>query len=371
MNRPLRLLVRWRALPDLKSHFDLIAWLAERLPAQVLILTSRPIPWIEGDESIRVQRTSERSLLHPALIRMVGWRKPGRSFEPDLVLALDEAYCYPTYQLVRWAAKRNLSSIYLSCQNLDRPLPPPFNLMENQVLKNVTGGSFLNLDACERARKRGFGGVSRVIPLPVNLLDSPHSDAPHLSDSCPPGAPLKVGYAGRLVPEKGVDTLIEAAALTGDQIVVAGDGPERPRLERLARSKGVESEWLGPVSSEEMARIYSKMDVLVLPSVETPRWKEQFGRVLVEAMAAGIPVIGSNTGEIPKVIGDAGHLFKPGDPRSLANELRTLRLSPGRRESLARQGKERIREFFSLEKVGSQWIDLIRAVLAKESRTHE
>ena len=295
----------------------------------------------------------------------MGGRGSPKLSTPDFVLAFDEAYCLSTNQLSQWARSRKKPSLYLSCQNINRPIPFPFQLVETKVLRTVSGGWFLNQEARDRAQNRGFHGSGRIIPLPVNP-----EDYPLLEEGVPlPIHPetFKVGYAGRLVPEKGLTTLIEACSQTGDRLLVVGEGPERDRLQRKAERSGVEVDWLGSVPSEEMPAVYSGMSVLVLPSLETPRWKEQFGRVLVEAMASGVPVIGSRTGEIPKVIGEAGLLFEPGSVRSLTDQIQKLKEKHGLWETLRNRGLERVRQGFTLDRVGEQVLRLLEEISSPES----
>jgi glycosyltransferase involved in cell wall biosynthesis len=90
-------------------------------------------------------------------------------------------------------------------------------------------------------------------------------------------------------------------------------------------------------------------DALVLPSLTTPRWKEQFGRVLPEAMACGVPVIGSTSGNIPAMIGDAGIVVPEGDAGAVAAALRSLEESPERHARLAAAGRRRVVERLSVD----------------------
>src|SRR5436305_9013059 len=94
-----------------------------------------------------------------------------------------------------------------------------------------------------------------------------------------------------------------------------------------------------------------KMDVFVLPSLTRPNWKEQFGRVLVEAMACETPVIGSRSGEIPRVIGDAGLLFQEGNVQELAARVRRLLDDPTLYAQLAAQGRQRVLERYTQERI--------------------
>ena len=166
-----------------------------------------------------------------------------------------------------------------------------------------------------------------------------------------------MGYAGRLVPEKGVDLLLRACAglgaFGGWELRILGDGPERPRLEALAAELGIQAQvaFLGRVPSTAAPAYYRQLDVLALPSLTQPNWAEQFGRVLIEAMACGVAVVGSSSGEIPWVIGDAGEICPEGDAGALRETLAGLLADPARRADLAARGRARVLERFTQAQV--------------------
>ncbi len=103
---------------------------------------------------------------------------------------------------------------------------------------------------------------------------------------------------------------------------------------------------LDGLAHDQMAAGYAQLDVLVLPSRTTPTWKEQFGRVIVEALWCGVPVVGSDSGEIPWLIGltGGGLVFPEGDSEALAGRLSELREAPALRERLALAGPRGGRE---------------------------
>ena len=166
---------------------------------------------------------------------------------------------------------------------------------------------------------------------------------------------------GRLVWEKGHQDLLRAVAAIGKGIAgpavpgpaysIVGDGPERSRLEAHARELGLAgSVEFRSVSYDDMPRIYAEASCLVLPSLPdaacslgpfgAPRcfWEEQFGMVLAEAMAAGLPIVASSSGAIPEVTGGAGVLVPPGDWLGLAGALtETVLLHPPGLESSTTQ----------------------------------
>jgi len=138
-----------------------------------------------------------------------------------------------------------------------------------------------------------------------------------LRHSCniPPQAKL-AGFVGRFTEEKGVFDLIEFLSLASDwHLLLVGAGEAKEELQKLARDKGVQDRVyiLPPQNQGDLATIYRSLDVLVLPSRTGWFWKEQYGRVLVEAMACGVPVVGSNSGAIPHVIGNDQYVFEEGN----------------------------------------------------------
>jgi len=102
--------------------------------------------------------------------------------------------------------------------------------------------------------------------------------------------------------------------------------------------------------------------VLALPSRTRPNIKEQFGRVLVEAMSCETCVVGSDSGEIPNVIGDAGLIFREGDERELAHRLHQLMDAPAVRESLRHRGRQRVLDHFTYAKIATDTVDFYRRI---------
>lgn len=109
--------------------------------------------------------------------------------------------------------------------------------------------------------------------------------------------------------------------------------------------------------------MYRQFDALVLPSLTRPNWKEQFGRVLVEAMATGLAVIGSDSGAIPGVLGDAGLIVPEGDAEAITGALQRLYDEAGLRQALADKGRERVLQHFTHASVAQATVDVYRSLL--------
>jgi glycosyltransferase involved in cell wall biosynthesis len=121
-------------------------------------------------------------------------------------------------------------------------------------------------------------------------------------------------------------------------------------------------DWSPLAPSLEMPGIIAGFDCLVLPSRTRPNWKEQFGRVLIEAMACGVPVVGSTSGELPNVIGEAGGLFAEGDAAALAAKLHGLWQDPARRARWAAAGRERVLARYTQRRVAEATLALYRSL---------
>jgi glycosyltransferase involved in cell wall biosynthesis len=115
--------------------------------------------------------------------------------------------------------------------------------------------------------------------------------------------------------------------------------------------------------STQTVDYYRSLDVLVLPSRSRSNWKEQFGRVLVDAMACGVPVVGSTCGEIPNVIGDAGLIFPEGDAALLRDHLRALQNDPSLRRDLAQRGRQRVLDRFTQGQIARQTYEVYQNVM--------
>jgi glycosyltransferase involved in cell wall biosynthesis len=296
---------------------------------------------------------------------------------PDLVHVDEEPYNVATWQALRWAARHGRPALFFTWQNLLRRYPPPFDWIERYSYRHSAHAIAGNQEAQQVLLAKGYPGPMTVIPqfgIDPQLFDRA-VQSPLVSPS--PQHGLTVGYAGGLVPEKGIDTLLHALAIcqraAGDadgpscRLLVAGGGPQQADLEQLAAQLdlGQRVIFLGRVGSTSMPAFFASIDVLVLPSRTTPTWKEQFGRVLVEAMACQAPVIGSDSGEIPHVIGDAGLIFAEGDAHDLASQLSLLFADPALRAELGRRGRARALAHFTQDRIAAATYQVYQQMLER------
>jgi glycosyltransferase involved in cell wall biosynthesis len=230
-------------------------------------------------------------------------------------------------------------------ENLQRPYPLSARAFRRV---NLAQGAFV------AARSPTAAALVRSIDADVPTPLIPHHVPAWETVATAPRERFVIGYAGRLVPEKGLDVVIDAAAgLEGVALRFVGNGPLRDELRERAAARTVSLEIDTTVAHDMMAAAYASFDVLVLPSRTTDTWAEQFGRVLVEAMWCGVPVVGSDSGEIPWVIESTGGgaIFPEGDVHVLRETLCRLRDAPQLRRELAARGREQAQARFSVEAV--------------------
>jgi glycosyltransferase involved in cell wall biosynthesis len=285
--------------------------------------------------------------------------------KPDIVHIDEEPYNLATYQATRLAQSVGARPLFFAWQNLQRRYPPPFSWWEQYVYRRATYAIAGNQDAAHVLRAKGYEGPLRVIPqfgVDPSL---------YVTAQPPSQGPFFVGYVGRLVPEKGVADLIRAASLLGGdwRIRLLADGPDHERLFALATSLGVGDRvaFEGWVPSSQVPAQLARLHVLVLPSRTQPNWQEQFGRVLVEAMVSGVPVVGSGSGEIPNVIGDAGLVYPEGDVQALGSHLNNLMRDPALWSDLSKRGQERALARFTQAQVAAQTVAVYQDLMGSST----
>ncbi len=291
--------------------------------------------------------------LFPGLGRLL------RRFRPDIVHIDEEPYNAATWHACRLARAAGARCIFFAWQNLARRYPPPFGWIERYVYARADGIAG-TAAAAQVLRGKGFRRQLAEIPQ-FGIDPAVFAPAPRPSGT----GRLRVGYAGRLVPEKGVEVLIQATQRAGDslELLIAGQGPAGPALRRLAGA-APNIRFLGALASHDMPGFYRGLDVFVQPTVGRHGWTEQFGRAAVEAMACGVPTVVSDAGELPAVVGSAARVVPAGRPDELADALRELGRDSGLRGSLGAAGRAHVLERYAHDRIARATADFYRAVLA-------
>jgi L-malate glycosyltransferase len=294
----------------------------------------------------------------------------------DAIYVNHEPYGIATAQLC-WANLRysRVPFGFYSCQNIRKSYPPPFSWLERMVYRSSRFAFPITEAVAEVLRSKGYAGDLTVCPLPLD----PQLYFPYPKEEIPPtlqrtGKELLIGYVGRIVEAKGLRTLVKALEQLpwgGWKLAVVGTGPFDQELTELIQSKGLTDHVLrlGFVPHEETPRYLAAFDLLVLPSETQPNWKEQFGRVLVEALACGTPVIGSDSGEIPNLVlpSGGGIVFPERNAEAFADALKKMIGDQSLRQSCAEKGRLWALKNVSLSAVATKMAETIARAL-KEPR---
>jgi glycosyltransferase involved in cell wall biosynthesis len=299
-----------------------------------------------------------------------------RQMRPDILHMDEEPYNLATWHALRAGEAVGARCLFFSWQNLSRRYPWPFSHFERANYGRAAHAIAGNRTGAAVLRAKGYTGPLTVIPQfgvdPDTFCPSQNPRRANAGterrEASETERDLVIGYAGRLVPEKGVDVLLRACTTLPFQswsLRIMGDGPERSHLTALADRLTIADRvtFLGRLPSVQAPDFYRKLDMLVLPSLSRSNWVEQFGRVLVEAMACGIPVIGSASGEIPTVIGDAGLVFPEGEASALAGTIISLAENPTYRAALAERGRARALAHFTHEQIAAETVCVYRQML--------
>ena len=293
-----------------------------------------------------------------------GLRRIMDETQPEVVHIDEEPYNTATVHAMFLAVRRAAPALFFAYQNIRRAYPPPFREFENYNYRHAAAAIAGNREAGEVLKQKGYTGPLYVIPQFGFDTDIYRQSEPRGERA--PGSPFVLGYIGRLKEEKGLLTMVEALPQLPEycRAVFIGNGPLKSELEARAALLGVgDRVTIRPgVPSSQVPLELSRMDVSVLPSLTRPNWKEQFGRTLAEAMSCETPVIGSDSGEIPHVIGDAGLVFKEGDAQALAGAVLRLLGDAALYAELARRGRQRVLDHYTQEQIARQTYDVYRRI---------
>jgi phosphatidyl-myo-inositol dimannoside synthase len=289
----------------------------------------------------------------------------------DGIHVWEEPYIFAGYQIAQMAARATTPFCFRTAQSLNKYYPPPFNYFEQASLRAaklwIAGGKTVFDNLVTRGYPKARG---RIITLAVDTsLFLPTND--NVRDAVRSSLDLKhlvIGFVGRLTVAKGLRVLMQVlegldAALPWC-LLLLGDGPMKAEIQGWAKRHGLENRVrIHLARHDEVPKFMAAMDILVAPSQTMPNWKEQFGRMLIEAFACGVPVIASDSGEIPNVAADAAVIVGEKDVLGWRRAITTLLKEDELRKKLRLAGMERATHFSATE-VARDFRDFYRELVS-------
>ncbi len=259
-------------------------------------------------------------------------------FRPDILQIEADPWTPAAATATVRATRLGIKTTLFSWESVVRPEPILERWRRRRTLGRVhglIGGNKLAASLLARSRP----------DLPVTVIPQ-LGLTPPLETRRPDQQDLSLGFVGRLVPEKGLDTLFKACVkLLGRwRLTVVGSGPSQETLEQLAERLGIASRitWRGAMAPDKFRDLWPELDCLVVPSRTTPQWVETFHPALVEAMGHGVTVIASDSGALPEMVDTAGLVVPEDDAPALTAALQHLADAPRERARLGREARMRV-----------------------------
>ena len=298
-------------------------------------------------------------------------------FQPDIVQVFEEFSGLLAFQsfLLRALLARNSKSMVYSAENIVGNVRSALKAPMKYVMKRANLAFVCSHGVKKVLRQEGAPAPIEVFPLGVDTEKFYKFSVDHFKQQLKLDGKFVIGYVGRLYQFKGVFLLIELMRKLPEyaHLLVIGSGPEEHALRQRAESYNLDYRihFYGAVSYKELPDYINCMDVGIVPSLTTKRWKEQFGRTLIELMSCEVPVIASTSGSIPEVMGDAGHLVDEANVQQLYSSVHALMASPEKSFLLGRKGRERVRSLYSIEVMGERFLTMYHSLMLRQGNTEQ
>jgi glycosyltransferase involved in cell wall biosynthesis len=329
-----------------------------------------PEKWVENTQVLHFSRIDKPNLSFiPSKVTFPGYgsrfffyniAKHFYEFKPDIIHLEEEPWSLCAIQTIML---RNLlcpKSKLIFRTSLSIPTKQKFNFLASSIEKitfresdfafilSEKAGQILTQKGYKKGMKVSPNGVDSAVFIKMNVSDLKQKLGIGEKD-------FVIGYVGRIMRMKGLDTLLKSLSMIDPmpKILLVGSGDYKDELLSLASGLNIADRLIlvGAVPALDVPKYINCMDTLVLPSITTPGWVEFFGRVLVEAMMCRVPVIGSNSGEIPNVVSDAGLIFQEGDEFDLKEKLLSIIGDTDLRNELIKRGSGRASSLYTWESI--------------------
>jgi len=280
----------------------------------------------------------------------------------DAIHAWEEPYIFAGFQIARLAKQSRSRFCFWTSQNVNKHYPPPFNYFERACLAIAHRWIACGTSVFDNLVARGYPrDQGRTITLSVDTTTfrpRPEEEREAVRRELGLTAPV-IGFVGRLVPAKGIRILMQALEkLETDvawSLLLLGSGEMKQEIEHWAAGLGFQDRVrIHLAKHDEVPRYLAAMDLMVAPSQTMRNWKEQFGRMLIEAFACEVPVIASDSGEIPFVVGNGGFIEPEKDIEKWHRTIYRLLRDPDLRKQTGLSGYARVGQF-SVAQVAGQF----------------
>jgi len=282
-----------------------------------------------------------------------------RRLEPDIIELWEEPFSAVSWHSTFWAKKivPKAKVIFFSAQNILKKRPFPFSAFEKYTYRNAQFAFLMNKEVGEVLRSKGYEKEFIILPLGVDTDIFCKKEVVSLKNRL--GIEdFVVGFVSKVTRQKGILDLLEAVSRINKkiQLLIIGNGDLREEVEARVKllGHGRRNIILDAVPHSQVPDYLNCMDLLVLPSVTLPHLREQFGRILIEGMACEVPVLGSDSGEIPTTIVKAGLIFREGDVKDLKEKIEAFIRNRDLRAMLAQRGRKRVLGHFSWKKISEK-----------------
>jgi glycosyltransferase involved in cell wall biosynthesis len=291
------------------------------------------------------------------------------SAKPDIIQILEEPWSISALQTVLAASvfAPNALILFYTWENIYRDWTYPahasrlYAMIDKLSHRRSAAAVCATKCAMDVLQKKGYSKKTAVIPygIPDYFLDDVQTDVKDQH-------PFTLGYIGRIMHMKGIDLLLESVKSIPDaRLIIIGSGGDEEHYQQWCVNHDIQDrvEWRPPIAEHQVPELMDQFDAFVLPSRSTPGWMEQLGRCAIEAMARQIPVIGSTSGAIPEVIGNAGLVFKEGSVESLIEQILILRNNENLRHELGQKGRQRVQQQFTWDRFASNICNFYRTLI--------
>ncbi len=337
--------------------------------------------WVDFEAELPTQQTQlgeryQSRSIPTVFSRWIHVMRYGRRLTPilhdnqDIIHAWEEPYIWAGHQVAQ-ATPVTSAFVFSTFQNLQKRYPPPFSWFERVVVDRCDGWIAFGKTVEETMLRRpGYDSrPHRVIPpgIDTGFYTREASAGARICRSLnwPEDSVPVVGFLGRFIPEKGLRFLTSVLERIQDpwRAVFVGGGPEEGFLREWSAAQQGRARVVTGVPHDAVPAYLSAMDILCAPSETTVRWREQFGRMIVEAQSCGVCVVGSDSGEIPHTIGDGGVVLPEGNHAAWHEALVGLLHNSTARAELGEKGRARAVKCFDWSVVARAHLDFFRAVM--------